>query len=230
MKKKKIILTGAAVAAVVVIGIGAWTLFGRKSSDGSTENVVYVNSVDNLMNPGSGNGAVNRFAGVVETQKQVDIQQSQDKTVKDIYVEVGQEVSKGDPLFSYDTEKSQEDLEKAKLELERIDNNIGNKQNEIAALEKEKKSAGNDADVYKRQGISNPGSSLPLSLDGFVFFNFVISLFAFSMFSSIPCFSSFFISRSRFSRVISYVSRSSPTFTVSPSLTYIFFTFCESAR
>lgn len=61
------------------------------------------------MNPGSGNGAVNRFAGVVETQKQVDIQQSQDKTVKDIYVEVGQEVSKGDPLFSYDTEKSQED-------------------------------------------------------------------------------------------------------------------------
>ena len=121
MKKKKIILTGAAVAAVVVIGIGAWTLFGRKSSDGSTENVVYVNSVDNLMNPGSGNGAVNRFAGVVETQKQVDIQQSQDKTVKDIYVEVGQEVSKGDPLFSYDTEKSQEDLEKAKLELERID-------------------------------------------------------------------------------------------------------------
>ena len=147
MKKKKIILIGAAVAAVVVIGIGAWTLFGRKSSDGSTENVVYVNSVDNLMNPGSGNGAVNRFAGVVETQKQVDIQQSQDKTVKDIYVEVGQEVSKGDPLFSYDTEKSQEDLEKAKLELERIDNNIGNKQNEIAALEKEKKSAGNDAQL-----------------------------------------------------------------------------------
>ena len=34
---------------------------------------------------------------MVETQKQVDIQQSQDKTVKDIYVEVGQEVSKGDP-------------------------------------------------------------------------------------------------------------------------------------
>ena len=52
MKKKKIILTGAAVAAVVVIGIGAWALFGRTSSDGSTENVVYVNSVDNLMNPG----------------------------------------------------------------------------------------------------------------------------------------------------------------------------------
>lgn len=147
MKKKKIIVTGAAVAAVVVIGIGAWALFGRTSTGTGTENVVYVNSVENLMNPGSGNGAVNRFAGVVETQKQVDIQQSQDKTVKDIYVEVGQEVSKGDPLFSYDTEKSQEDLEKAKLELERINNTIGNKQNEIAALEKEKKSAGNDAQL-----------------------------------------------------------------------------------
>lgn len=147
MKKKKIILTGAAAAAVVVIGIGAWTIIGRSTADSSTENVVYVNSVENLMNPGSGNGAVNRFAGVVETQKQVDIQQSQDKTVKDIYVEVGQEVTKGTPLFSYDTEKSEEDLEKAKLELERINNTIGNKQSEIAALEKEKKSAGNDAQL-----------------------------------------------------------------------------------
>lgn len=49
------------------------------------------------------------------------------------------EVSKGDPLFSYDTEKSQEDLEKAKLELERIDNNIGNKQNEIAHWKRKKR-------------------------------------------------------------------------------------------
>lgn len=147
MKKKKIILAGAAVVAVVLVGTGIWAAFGRSATDSSTDNVVYVNSVDQLMNPGSGNGAVNRFAGVVETQKQVDIQLSQDKTVKEIYVEVGQEVEKGTPLFSYDTEKSEEDLEKAKLELERIDNTIGNKQSEIAALEKEKRSAGNDAQL-----------------------------------------------------------------------------------
>lgn len=146
MNRKKLILAGTAAVAVVVIGIGAWKLTENDGSN-STENVVYVNSVENLMNPGSGNGAVNRFAGVVETQKQVDIQQSQEKTVKEIYVEEGQEVTAGTPLFAYDTEKSKEDLEKGKLELERINNTIGNKQNEIAALEKEKRSAGSDAQL-----------------------------------------------------------------------------------
>ena len=31
------------------------------------------------MNPGSGNGAINRFAGVVETQQKLEIQVEQDK-------------------------------------------------------------------------------------------------------------------------------------------------------
>lgn len=65
MKKKKIILIGAAVAAVVVIGIGAWTLFGRKHRMEVRKNVVYVNSVANLMIREVVTGQLNRFAGVV---------------------------------------------------------------------------------------------------------------------------------------------------------------------
>lgn len=41
--------------------------------------------------------------------------------------------------------KTEEELSKAKLELERISNTIGNKYNEIAALEKEKNSADQEA-------------------------------------------------------------------------------------
>lgn len=140
MKKKTIIIGSSAVAGAIVIGIGIWAIWGRnKASD--SDNVVYVNSVESIMNPGSGNGAINRFAGVVETQEKLDIQVSQDKTVKEVFVEEGQEVEVGTPLFEYDTEKTEEELSKAKLDLERISNTIGNKYNEIAALEKEKKSA-----------------------------------------------------------------------------------------
>ncbi|MFQ6805113.1 MAG: biotin/lipoyl-binding protein [Lachnospiraceae bacterium] len=147
MNRKKVIITGAAACAgVVLIGTGLWFWLGRDKGAGS-ENVVYVNSVDSLMNPGNTSGILNRFAGVVETQESLEIPASQDQTVKEIYVEEGQEVQVGTPLFIYDTEKTSEELEKAQLELERISNEIGNKYNELAALEKEKKTADKSAQL-----------------------------------------------------------------------------------
>lgn len=147
MNRKKIIITGAAACAgIFVIGTGFWFAFGKNDKDGK-ENVVYVNSVDSLMNPGNSGGILNRFAGVVETQESLEIPASPDQTVKEIYVEEGQEVQVGTPLFIYDTEKTSEELEKAQLELERISNEIGNKYNELAALEKEKKNADKSAQL-----------------------------------------------------------------------------------
>ena len=147
MNRKKVIITGAAACAgVVLIGTGLWFWLGRDKGAGS-ENVVYVNSVDSLMNPGNTSGILNRFAGVVETQESLEIPASQDQTVKEIYVEEGQEVQVGTPLFIYDTEKTSEELEKAQLQLERISNEIGNKYNELAALEKEKKTADKSAQL-----------------------------------------------------------------------------------
>lgn len=146
MKKKTLVIGSSALAGAIVIGIGIWAVFGRDSGS-DTDNVVYVNSVESLMNPGSGNGALNRFAGVVETQEELEIQLSQEKTVKEVFVEEGQEVEVGTLLFEYDTEKTQEELEKAQLDLERISNTIGNKSNEIAALEKEKRSADKEAQL-----------------------------------------------------------------------------------
>lgn len=144
MKKKTLVIGSLAGAGVLVAGAGIWAVVGRGEGSAS-DNVVYVNSVENIMNPGSGNGAINRFAGVVETQQKLEIQLEQDKTVKEVFVEEGQTVEVGTPLFEYDTEKTEEELSKAKLELERISNAIGNKYNEIAALEKEKKSADQEA-------------------------------------------------------------------------------------
>ena len=48
-------------------------------------------------------GVQQRFAGVVEPQETYEVQVQQDRTVKEVLVEKGQEVQVGTPLFTYDT-------------------------------------------------------------------------------------------------------------------------------
>ena len=91
MKNKKLIIGISAAAAVLVVGGGIWFALGRDGS-GNDENVVYVTTVESLTSQGNVAGALNRFAGVVETQEKLEIQPNQEKTVKEIYVEEGQEV------------------------------------------------------------------------------------------------------------------------------------------
>lgn len=143
---KKIAIIVAVVCLLLVAAGGAWFFFGRGES-GQGDTVVYVNSVASITGTSNGSGVVSRFAGVVETQKEMDIQVSQEKTVKEIFVEEGQEVQIGTRLFSYDTQQATDDLAKANLELERINNSISNKYEEIAALQKEKKNASKDAQL-----------------------------------------------------------------------------------
>ena len=109
MKNKKLIIGISAAAAVLVVGGGIWLALGRDGS-GNDENVVYVTTVESLTSQGNMAGALNRFAGVVETQEKLEIQPNQEKTVKEIYVEEGQEVEVGTPLFAYDTENDKENL------------------------------------------------------------------------------------------------------------------------
>ena len=117
MKNKKLIAGISAAAGVLILGVGLWFFLGRGNTK-TDENVVYVTKVESLTESGNANGVLNRFAGVVETQKKLEIQPNQEKTIKEIYVEEGQEVEEGTPLFAYDTETDEENLSKARLELE----------------------------------------------------------------------------------------------------------------
>lgn len=140
MKKKTAIIAGAAAAAAVVVGSALWYFLGRDTNN-NADNVVYVNTVEMLTGLGSGNGSVNRFAGVVESQQTWEVQQDTEKTVKEILVEVGQNVEVGTPLFTYDTAKMEQDLSQAQLDLEKMDNDITNTKSQIEQLQKEKKQA-----------------------------------------------------------------------------------------
>lgn len=141
MKKKIAVIAGAA-AAVILAGLGIWFFAGRGESK-TGENVVYVSTIEEIMGQGS-LGILQRFSGVVEPQQTYEVQVQQDRTVKEVLVEKGQEVQVGTPLFTYDTEQSQSDLDQAQLDLERLQNDIGNLNLQIEALKKEKKSAGED--------------------------------------------------------------------------------------
>ncbi len=151
MKKTKIIILCAVIAAAVIAFICVKTfLFPGSFSDDGT--VVYVNPISRLMNLGSGNGMINRFAGVVEAQETWSVQQNPEKTVKEILVTEGQEVSVGTPLFTYDTEKFQSDLAQAQIDLERIKNETANMYSSISDLEKERdKAPASDKATYNLQ-------------------------------------------------------------------------------
>lgn len=58
--------------------------------------------------------------GMVTTDKLQDVYISDTQQVSEIYVEVGQQVKVGDPLLAYDTTLSDIDLEKAGIELQKL--------------------------------------------------------------------------------------------------------------
>lgn len=140
LAKKKIGKKKAALllAALLLIAGGVYIyIYGVPGMNSGTK--IYVEKVSELINLGSGNGTQNRYAGVVESQDTWNIKQNADKTVKEIYVKEGDSVKIGDKLFAYDNDEAVLNLEQAKLELERMKNEIKAGEAEILNLEKEKK-------------------------------------------------------------------------------------------
>jgi HlyD family secretion protein len=132
MKKKVICIVLAAVLALGCVLSGC-----AGGGDGETASVQSVKMIT-----GAGSvGVYDSYAGLVVSQKTVEVKKDDNKTVAEIYVEEGQNVSVGDKLFAYDVDNLQFSLDKATLELEQLKNSIETYKSQIAQLEKEKKSA-----------------------------------------------------------------------------------------
>ncbi len=140
---KKVVITIGAVALAGVITAGIYFLGGSKSG-ASTGEGVYVESVAMITGMGGGLGLENRFSGVIEPQQTLELKLEAGKTVKECYVEEGQEVAIGTELFLYDTGEMTMKLAEGKLELESIGNEILSMNRQIATLESEKANASND--------------------------------------------------------------------------------------
>ena len=133
-KNKKIIIVIATII-VLIIAI-CFCIFKFSSKNGNEENGVPVQSVAVLT--GASNMSQNRFSGIVESEKTVKVQKQSDREIKQVYVEVGQAVNKGDKLFEYDTDELNTKIEQANLEVERMQNAIENYRKDIDALNSEK--------------------------------------------------------------------------------------------
>lgn len=143
MKKSFLVVGGIVIAAAA--GAGGWYYYNNSRTGASGEDTVYVSSISTLM--GNDLGVQNRYAGVVEPQDTVEVKIDNGRKVKEVKVKVGDEVKQGQLLFEYDLSSIQEDLQEAKLDLERLKNEAVNLQQQINTLEKEKKQAKADSQL-----------------------------------------------------------------------------------
>ena len=138
MKKRIIIVLGILIAAGG-IGTGVWYHFKGNGQSGTGDSIVYVSKVSVIS--GTETAAVNRFAGVVEPQKTVNVKIESGRKVKEVEVKTGEEVKAGQLLFEYDLSSIEDDLKQAQLDLDRLKNEQISLTEQIATLEAEKKKA-----------------------------------------------------------------------------------------
>ena len=138
MKKRILIVLGILIAAGA-IGTGVWYHFYGNGQSGNNDSIVYVSKVSVLT--GVESAATNRFAGVVEPQETVSVKIESGRKVKEVQVKTGDEVKAGQLLFEYDLSSIQDDLQQAKLDLDRLKNEQVSLTEQIATLEAEKKKA-----------------------------------------------------------------------------------------
>ncbi len=146
-KKKAGVIIGVVVVLVAAACVGGYFLKNKLSSGGgSSEDKVYVESVADMMKQYT--GISNRYNGVVESQDTYEVKVDSEKTVKEINVEVGDEVKKGDVLLTYDTSDLSTQIKQAKLELEGMQDEIDNYNSQIASLSADRDKAA-DADKFE---------------------------------------------------------------------------------
>ena len=108
---------------------------------GAKEGAVYVQSVADLASLG-GIAPGDRFAGIVVSENVAEINKDGEKSIAELLVREGDDVTEGQELFSYDTEELQLTLDKQRLELEQLNATIENYKDQIADLEKDRNRVG----------------------------------------------------------------------------------------
>lgn len=137
-KSKKIIIgtvAGVTAAAVCVSGVLVWHHHSKSSSVDGVAYVMPIRDVNSAANTVSDL----QFSGVVEPQETKEIKLDTSKTVSEIAVQEGDHVNAGDPLFTYDVESMQLELQQGNVDIERMENEIASNKQQIAQLESEKR-------------------------------------------------------------------------------------------
>lgn len=139
--KKAKIMAGL-VAGAAVVGIGAFALFSNKSTE--TADAVYVTSVATLTGKLE-NGMRNRYAGVVESEESWSEENKSGKEVKEFNVNVGDAVTAGQQVLVYDTSEAEESLMGARVDLQRLNDELASLNENLNELNTEKNEAADES-------------------------------------------------------------------------------------
>ena len=142
MKKKTKIIILISVCILITI-IGIYFLFPKGNNSGN----IYVQKVSTII---GSSYTENRYSGVVESSETVDINQDGNKSITEMYVEVGQKVRKGDKLFSYDTTEASNSIAQKKLDIEAQNNEIAAQNNTIEDYKAELNKGADKVEIQAR--------------------------------------------------------------------------------
>lgn len=142
MKKKTKIIILISVCILITI-IGIYFLFPKGNNSGN----IYVQKVSTII---GSSYTENRYSGVVESSETVDINQDGNKSITEMYFEVGQKVRKGDKLFSYDTTEASNSIAQKKLDIEAQNNEIAAQNNTIEDYKAELNKGGDKVEIQAR--------------------------------------------------------------------------------
>ncbi len=140
-KKRAVLIVLACVLVLGLVALGLWNFWLKDYLAAGKAEPVYVNSVASIT--GMGNTET-RFSGLVEPQQVMKVNKDESRTVAEVLVAEGDQVSVGTPLFRYDTEEMVLTIRQAELELEGIANQISTLQDQKKTLEAEKAKASSD--------------------------------------------------------------------------------------
>lgn len=136
MKKKKGWIVVLVLVLVVGLGAGAWFLWGDALLSDSGEGTVYVQSLSDILGIGYA-GLNNQYAGVVEAKDVIKINPDSSLTIAERYVEAGDPVKEGDPLFAYDVDSMTLAYEQLLIDITGLENSIQTDTEELESLEKQ---------------------------------------------------------------------------------------------
>ena len=130
--KKRLILSSAAIVLAAGLGVGGW-LFWQYRNDQKT---VEVQPVSYLSTSYWGDTA--QSSGTITSDYIQELYPDSSKTITDVFVTEGQEVSIGDPLLQYDKTKLELDVEAKDVAIKETELKIDSAQNQLKKLQNTK--------------------------------------------------------------------------------------------
>ncbi len=129
MTKKKKLILGFLVAAILLAVLVLFAIYKGliPSIGGGSGEVVYVQPVSTLT---STSFTVDRYGGVIESQKAITYKRDPNRKIESVHVKVGDIVTKGTVLFKYDVRSSENNIASIKLDIEGLNNEIAFLQNQ----------------------------------------------------------------------------------------------------